>query len=548
MHITSIRLLGYKRFTDTKIAPIPATAKLVVLAGPNGSGKSSLFDGIMTWHRHSGGPSAGWDETYGTKVGTPSISWTQHVEIEFAEPLPDGPEERKRLVYTRTAFRNEADFNVPSFNRLGSPLDQVRTPRMIDNDVAVSENYQRLLMQTIDGIYDDSLPNDLTRIEIRDRIIGKVRRALQSVYPDLELAGVGGISSLAASEGTFYFNKGSSRGFLYKNLSAGEKAVFDLLLDGVIKSDFFADTVWCIDEPETHLNSRVQAALLSTLLDLLPDTCQLWLASHSIGFMRKAWEIAKAQPGLVAFIDLEGADFDSPVTITPVTPSRDFWSRTLNVALGDLAALVAPEHVVLCEGRPSSGPGDVNAAYDAACFRVIFGPSHPEVDFISVGNSTDTARDRLGVGHAIQTLSTGTTVTRVVDRDFKSAEEIAALEAEGTHVLGRRHIEAYLFDDEVIEALCRSVGKLDKADEAKSMRAAAIASSVGRGNDADDVKRAAGDISSGLRRLLALEGAGSNAEAFARDTMAKLLVPGMAVYEELERSVFGGSAAQAGLA
>jgi hypothetical protein len=181
----------------------------------------------------------------------------------------------------------------------------------------------------------------------------------------------------------------------------------------------------------------------------------------------------------------------------------------------------------------------VNAAYDAACFRIIFGRTHPEVDFISVGNSSDTARDRLGVGHAIQTLSTGTTVTRVVDRDFKSAEEVAALEAEGTRVLGRRHIEAYLFDDEVVEALCRSVGKVDKVHEAKGLRAAAIAASVARGNDADDIKRAAGEISNGLRRLLALEGAGSTAEAFARDTMAKLLVPEMHTYKELERSVFG---------
>lgn len=539
MHISAIRLLGFKRFTDATFTGIPPTAKLVVLAGPNGSGKSSLFDGLKTWHWINGAPNSHWDETYGTKVGSPPIGWPQHVEVSFHEALPDGPEERKRLIYARTAFRNEADFNVTSFNRLGSPLDQTRTYRMVDNDVTVSENYQRLLMQTIDGVYDESLPEGLTRVEIRDRIIGRVRDAMRAVFPDLELSGVGGLGSGSAAQGTFYFTKGTSEGFLYKNLSAGEKAAFDLLLDAVIKSEFFDNTIWCIDEPETHLNSRIQAQLLAALIALVPDSCQLWIASHSIGFMRKAWELAKAVPDSVCFLDMEGIDFDAPVVLTPIVPSREFWARTLNVALGDVAALVAPEHVVLCEGRPSTGAGDINAAYDAACYRAIFSQMHPETDFISVGNSTDTVRDRLGVNHAIQALAGGTTVTRVVDRDYKSSAEIALLEGAGVRVLGRRHIEAYLFDDEVIAALCLSVGQPDMIDRAKMVRADALAASVARGNDPDDVKRAAGTITDGLRRLLSLEGAGSTAEAFARDTLARYLQPSMRAYTELEATIFG---------
>ena len=539
MHISSVHLTAFKRFTDTTFSGIPAAARLVVLAGPNGSGKSSLFDGLKTWHRLNGGPGGGWDETYGAKVGTPSISWPQHVQVAFHEPIPDGPDDRKRLIYVRTAFRNEADFSVSSFNRLGSPLDQERTQRMIDNDVAVSENYQRLLMQTIDGVYDESLPADMPRVEIRDRIIGQVRDAMRAVFPDLELTGVGGVSGSAASEGTFYFAKGSSQGFLYKNLSAGEKAAFDLLLDAVIKREYFNDSIWCIDEPETHLNSRIQANLLVALVGLLPDGCQLWLASHSIGFMRKAWELAKTAPDSVAFIDMEGVEFDGPVTLVPIQPSRDFWARTLNVALGDMAALVAPEHVVLCEGRPSTGPGDINAAYDAECYRTIFKSTHPGADFISVGNSTDTSRDRLGVGRAIQTIASGTIVTRVVDRDYKSETEIAALEAIGTRVLNRRHIEAYLFDAEVIAELCTSEGALDKINEAEAIRTAAIAASVERGNDPDDIKRAAGTIADGLRRLLSLANAGSNAEAFARDALARHLLPRMAAYQELDAVIFG---------
>src|ERR1035438_8130391 len=184
------------------------------------------------------------------------------MRLTFHEALPTGPEELKRMIYIRSAFRNEADFSVNNFNRLGAPLDSPRINRLIDNDISVSDNYQRLIMQTIDGIYDQSIPDTATKGDIRDRIIGEVRRAMQCVFPDLLLSGVGGMGGSTGASGTFYFDKGSSQSFLFKNLSAGEKAAFDLILDTVIKREFFNDTVWCIDEPETHLNTRVQGVLL----------------------------------------------------------------------------------------------------------------------------------------------------------------------------------------------------------------------------------------------------------------------------------------------
>jgi hypothetical protein len=42
------------------------------------------------------------------------------------------------------------------------------------------------------------------------------------------------------SAGTFRFDKGDSHAFLYTNLSGGEKAAFDLLLDILIKRKEFA--------------------------------------------------------------------------------------------------------------------------------------------------------------------------------------------------------------------------------------------------------------------------------------------------------------------
>lgn len=539
MHVSSIRLIGFKRFTDTTITEIPASARLVVLAGPNGTGKSSLFDGLKTWHWLNGGAGQQWDETYGTKTGSVGRGWTDRVRVEFHEPLPAGENERKKLVYARSAFRNEPEFDISGFSRMASPLDTPKVRRMIDNDISVSENFQRLIMKTIDGVYDPAVPDSLTKGEIRDRIIGRVREAMSAVFPDLLLTGVGGLGGQGNERGSFYFRKGMADKFLYKNLSAGEKAAFDLILDVVMKSEYFDDTVWCIDEPETHLNTRIQAQLLSTLVELLPERSQLWLASHSIGFMRRAWEMSQLVPGSVAFIDMADKDFDEPVTVSPIKVDRGFWNRTLDVALGDLASLVAPERVVLCEGRPARDAGDSRAAFDAQCYRTIFATEHPETDFLSVGNSTDIVRDRLEIGWAIQTIAPGTLVSRIIDRDFRSETEVQMLQESGTRVLSRRHLEAYLFDDEVIAALCHEHSQPQHIPDALTIKANAIAASVARGNSDDDIKRASGDIAEGLRRLLTLANAGSTAEAFARDTMAPLLRPGMAAYAELHEAVFG---------
>ena len=305
---------------------------------------------------------------------------------------------------------------------------------------------------------------------------------MTKVFPDLLLSGVGGIgASSGHGVGTFYFDKGSSEGFLFKNLSAGEKAVFDLLLDAVVKREFYDDTIWCIDEPETHLNTRIQGRLLETLVDLLPPDCQLWIASHSIGFMRKAWEMAQGEPGSVTFLDLQGVDFDAPAVVRPVSPTRDFWARTLDVALGDLATLVAPERVVMCEGRPARGVADQKAAFDATCYGRIFAVEFPNTDFLSVGNSNDAGQDRLEIGKAIQALASGTEVIRLIDRDMRSPQEVQLLTDSGVRVLSRRHLEAYLLDEDVIRALCSKEGQPERSDEAVAIVAEELAASVAAG-------------------------------------------------------------------
>jgi hypothetical protein len=346
-----------------------------------------------------------------------------------------------------------------------------------------------------------------------------------------------GIGDPLAGDG-FTFEKGASHGFDYKNLSGGEKAAFDLLLDLLIQRRAYADTIYCIDEPELHMNTRLQATLFDELLSVMPDNCQLWLATHSIGMMRQAANLKAEAPDQVAFLDFQGHDFDGAVELGPVAVSRDFWKRSLDVALGDLAALVAPARVVLCEGQPA-GASERKAEFDAECYRKIFADEFPDTDFMSVGNSEDVGSDRLEVGRTIQALASGTEVVRLIDRDSRSDAEVKERAAQGVRVLTRRHIEAYLLDDEILARLCESAENADKFEAVRAIKSRAVAASVGRGNPPDDLKSASGDVYVETKKLLGLYQHGNTARAFLRDTIAPLLTPDTIVYAELRRDIFG---------
>lgn len=534
MKLKSIKLNNFRRFKNLIVEELPQSARIVIIAGPNGRGKSSFFDALLLWQQMHGGMGWNGDLTYYRLDKNLNQDWAENVKIEFHNPAPSSPEDIKRAFYFRSAYRNESHFKLSSLNSVGNPVESKRFSRMIEGDTAVSDNYTRLVSQSlVDSL--SALPGSMTLDNFRDETTGEIKRALLRVFPDLNFDSLGN----PFEQGTFTFTKGNARGFEYKNLSGGEKAVFDLLLDIVVKKKAYNGAVFCIDEPEAHMNTELQAKLLEEIYNLIPDASQLWLATHSIGMMRKAKELYDIDNSKVVFLDFGGHDFDTLVTLRPVTPTRKFWEDVLSVALDDLATLVVPSQIILCEGNPATNIPGKNSEFDAECYNSIFGDTHPDTKFISAGNSNSVATDRLSFAASLPKIARGITVRKLIDRDDHAPDDVINHNTNGVTVLSKRNIEAYLFDDQVITALCVENGQPQAASQLISAMQTAVATSVARGNPTDDLKSASGDFYVQAKRILQLTGAGNNAAAFSKATMAPLIKPGMNIYNLLESDIFG---------
>ncbi|MCY4005953.1 MAG: AAA family ATPase [Rhodobacteraceae bacterium] len=528
MRIKSIHLADYKRFTDLTIPEIPETARLVVLVGPNGSGKSSVFDSFLLKARAAVAnyQLQGDTEQYYEKMETARHlgDIAARVNIDFHGSTTV---DFKTAFQVRSAYRNEADFRIEHLQASRQGENGPRLTRIIDVDAAVSENYAQLAWKGMQDLFH-SAPTGQTIGQYRERALGDLHDAMCKLFssPELLLQDFGAMRS-----GSFRFAKGSAKDFHYKNLSGGEKAAFDILLDVFVKRVESENAVFCIDEPELHVATGLQGQLISSILSLLPDTSQLWIATHSIGIVRQAYRIYRERPKEVAFLDFSACDFDAPVTIEPSSPNRRFWASIYAITLDDLASLVAPQQIIICEGNKEKNV----RGFDAQCYTGLFAEDFPDTLFVSRGS----AREVIQTEHLkaiLENIAEATEVVRLIDRDDMTKNERESKIAAGIRVLRRRELEEYLYDPNVLRRFLKSQGfEDDKVESVLKKREDLIARQEGP----DNVKDVSQNLLAFIRKETQLPGLGNNREEFALQYLVPALQATNEVYNELREDIFG---------
>jgi AAA15 family ATPase/GTPase len=464
MRIKKVRLKnGYKRFRDLTIDLGDKPARVVALVGPNGSGKSSVLDGLL-YHQQAHqmiGGTGHRDYSYHSMDADSSFNF-QNVEIDFIDGSYNKMrEDRNKVGKVNTVF----SFRSPYRYNAQLKISEIRSTNAISMnnygagdasslDSKMEDNYRRL--QAMFNRYMQE--KDVKPSEARSTVIGELNSSIKKCL-DLEISSVGNVE---AAQGTLYFKKTDHpKEFEFNVLSSGEKEVIDLLLDLYLRKDDYDDTVFLIDEPELHINTSIQGNLLAEIDRLVGETCQIWLTTHSIGFLRALQTRMKDKCQIIQFKgDYELAS--KPYVLTPMKVTAVAWRELFAIALDDLATLVSPRTIVYCEGRDKLGEGGAERGMDAQALNAIFAESHPDALFISSGGNTELDQ-RSAIAIAILSkVFPNVEVLVFKDRDMASGKVVdendrlvyLKTNPQNHRVMKRFELENYLYDKEVLKAYC----------------------------------------------------------------------------------------------
>lgn len=392
---------------------------------------------------------------------TPSYDF-QNVEIEFAEGRYSQVRQQRQLLgkeSTIFSFRSPYRYNSQLKIAETRATSEIRLNNYGASDASsldakMEDNYRRLY-----AVYNRYMESeDVKPSEAKLKIIGDLNDSIRKCL-DLEVSSLGNVE---AAKGTLYFKKRDHpREFEFNVLSSGEKEVIDLLLDLYLRKDDYSDTVFLIDEPELHINTSIQRNLLTEINRLVGENCQIWLTTHSIGFLRALQTEMRGQSQIIQF----RAEYDlasQPYTLRPLKVSAGTWRELFAIALDDLASLISPKTLIYCEGRADPGKGGSERGMDARALNNIFAATHPDAFFISSGGHTELDQ-RSAVAIAILSKVFPTVDILVLkDRDMASGKNTTENDRQvylknnpAYHrVLKRWEIENYLFDKEVLISYC----------------------------------------------------------------------------------------------
>ncbi len=363
MHITKVELQNFKRFTDLTINGIPADSKLVLLVGSNGSGKSSVFDAFEVFNsaskidtsRVSRSGQQGINMALSSRIGdrVKNKNESYLLSITTADKTPHtinssvltDPTFNENSFYGRTSFRQVSRLTRRQTDEsFDIELDSDRPLNFIDRENRFENDIDRISGQILRELFRDTS----TAEQIRATYIGAINNAFERIFGTTSRTTLSLFEILPPLEGKpaqISFRKGGSE-IHYDYLSAGEKEVLNILMNLLVRKEFFTDAVYFFDEIDLHLNTKLQFNLLKEIVEnWIPENCQFWTASHSLGFIDYARQYDKG-----VIIDFDDLDFDQPQTLFP-QPKERLDVYDIAVPKEMLFEIMKDKKIVLCENQ-----------------------------------------------------------------------------------------------------------------------------------------------------------------------------------------------------
>ncbi len=437
MKITKLELKNFKRFDDLTIdlTSLDEPAKLVLLIGANGSGKSSVFDAFEyanKFKKNNTPPNgskpkevrdlSAYYEKDTNKYLTVAFTTNQGHEFHnysksesYVKDLPFGS------FYGRTSIRQIPKLTRTTLGQVPLEVDEDRPRTFIDRDNRFENDIEHITSLILSDVFQGNSSTEL----IKERYINPINNAFNNVFGIGENTSLKLISIKPPLEGKtaeILFVKGNST-VVYNLLSSGEKEIFNILLNLLSRNIYFRNTVYFLDEIDLHLNTQLQKNLLKEITEnWIPENCQLWTASHSLGFIEYANEAEHA-----AIIDFDNLNFDVPQVITP-SPKKNFDVFEIAVSKEFLSKVFEGKKIIFSENTDTSIYNSLNIT---------------DIIFFNAQNKAD----------VFHKTKNNPSYNGLIDRDYLTDDERVDLlnQYKNLFILNYYSIENYLFHPDNLE-------------------------------------------------------------------------------------------------
>ena len=438
MRIRNVHLINFKRFTNLAINDIPEKSKLVLLIGSNGSGKSSLFDAFGLCTARIKHDSAENDEFWNyfqknkDKNTEVMLEFYNDIQIKLSKDnLYIDERIDSHTFYGRTSFRNIPRLTRTALGQGGQidfEKDSDRPHFFIERDNRFENDIEKITEIILKDVFLSSRSNE----QIKEKYIIPVNIAFANIFadePNIKLELIEMIPPLDGKVAQINFRKGNSE-IHYNYLSAGEKEIFNLLINLLSRCSLYQNTIYYLDEMDLHLNTKLQFNVLKEITEnWIPENSQLWTASHSLGFIEYAKRSEHA-----SIIDFDYLDFDITQLLTP-EPKDSYEIYDIAVGKDFLSSLFTDMDIYFVENKDKT--------YYAAL-------GLNKKIFVSENN-------RNNVYHKVRT----TGFYGIVDRDFLSDDDILKIKEnyKNLYILEYYSIENYLYHPDNLEEYYKNFDK-----------------------------------------------------------------------------------------